>query len=199
MHWLGDSLMVGVYPIAGAVKNAIDDDPDTTILGGFGKGLKSANPFGEDYKEGETTWSDVIGEAGWNPTSMPGKIAKGALGLVGDIFLDPITYLTFGTSALLKGTGEAGVKASHALASSKILEKYGVDISSGLTEEVAKKIITKHSLKEGVILNTDELLESAKEFTSNYNKLVGANRKATDITFSLKNAPFGDKIFGKSK
>ena len=194
----GDALNIGVYPIAGAVKNLIDSDASTTFGGGIAAGIKAANPLGAGYTKGETTWSDVYGEAGWNPTSLPGKIAKGALGFLGDVFLDPTTYLSFGVGALLKGTGKAGVATTHAIAAKKIMEKYGIDIAEGVTEKAAREIVAKYSLDvEKVVLKEDELVETAKAFMDKYNDLTGANRKARGITLSLKNAPLGDKIFGK--
>ncbi len=195
---IGDALYVGVYPIAGAVKNLIDDDESTTAYRGFTSGLKAANPFGEGYQKGETTWSDVLDTVGWQPITTGGKIARGVVGLVADVFLDPTTYLSGGVTGLLKGTGESGFKITHAAASAKAFEKYGVDISKGLTKDTASEIISKQALEKNITMTPEEVSEGAELLTRKYNEVVGIDRKAHDLTWSLGNAPFGNKIFGKA-
>ena len=72
-----DALLVGNYASAGFVKGMVDGGSrnDVSPMEGFLQGLKAANPFGDGYSQGEHTYSKVLGEMGWNPTSMGGKIA----------------------------------------------------------------------------------------------------------------------------
>jgi hypothetical protein len=72
------------------------------IVGGE-KGFHPLRSFarGVSLKE-KTDFSDVLTEAGWQPESMVGKIAKGGVSFVGGVLLDPVTYLSFGTSSGLR-------------------------------------------------------------------------------------------------
>ena len=88
---LFDMLQIGNYATAGALYNATDKDPNTSMLGGVVEGIKAGNPLGKGNESGEKVFGDVLGNVGWNPESMPGKVAKGAVGLAGDIFLDPLS------------------------------------------------------------------------------------------------------------
>ena len=108
-----DALNVGQYTVMGALRNITDNDPNTTIVQGILEGLKAGNPFGQGYEKGEAQFSDVLTNLGWEgkPT-QDGKLSwsqlgKGVVGFVGDILLDPLNYVTFGTANLLKGTKAA--------------------------------------------------------------------------------------------
>lgn len=188
-----DALSATTYPIMGALKGLIDRDnvytPDvdenTNPFINFGKGLKASNPLGEGYQEGEYTFSDVLGSAGWNPDSLPGKIAKGGVGLVGDVFLDPLTYVSGGTSALFKGSGK----------------KIGKEVIEELGEESAEAFVKRYGKKatdEGYDkLFSSDVGKEVDNLTNQYKKIRGIDQVEDGINFSLGNAPFAEKIFGK--
>jgi hypothetical protein len=162
-----DTLSVGLYPTMGALKSLIDNDPKTTYFGAIRDGLRAANPFGKGYEKGEVFFSDVLDTVGWkktpnpqgkiyNPLSWkPNNIAHGLVGLAGDIFLDPTTYLTLGTGAVARGVG-AGVKggaralgretAEKGLAklssggAREILERFGLDASDDMAKALTNKV-----------------------------------------------------------
>lgn len=103
-----DTLSVFNYTMMGAAVNVLDDDENTTALGGVWSGLKAANPFGFGYQEGEKVGTDVLETLGWKPTGTVGGIARFGTGLALDILTDPTTYMTFGLSGLLKGSKGVG-------------------------------------------------------------------------------------------
>ena len=198
-----DALLMPLYTTAGFVRGFVDKD--ITPTEGFLSGLRASNPFGKGYEKGETTYSNVLEEIGWKPQSTIGKVARGAVGFTLDVLLDPVTYLSGGLSAVVKGTGKVGVGLTHASASKKIADKYGVNILNGLNVGDAKKIITQNMIEknvgksagERVVLSSDEIEEGAKLLSDKYNKLIGLQPEVRDLTIGLGNAPFGHKIFGK--
>lgn len=97
--------------VTNALYNATDDDPNTTVLGGIAEGIKYMNPF-EDDVSNRHTFSDVLQNVGWedkDPDKLTASdVGRGVVGFVGDVLLDPTTYLTGGISGaakLVKGTG----------------------------------------------------------------------------------------------
>jgi len=52
------------------------------------------------------SFGDVLSEAGWQPQTMVGKIAKGTVSFVGGVAFDPITYLTFGAGKGIQMSGK---------------------------------------------------------------------------------------------
>ena len=188
-------LLMPLHVSAGMVKGLID--PSSTVLGNAWDGFKSGNPFGQGYEKGQTTYSDVLETAGWKPDTIGGKIAKGALGLVADVFLDPSTYLTGGLSALVRGTGKAGVLASHGAETlAKLGEDVGVKVADGsvaMTKDLAEAVVKKR----GLATTPEEISADAEKFASEYNRVIGLRSGNSDLTLSLGNAPFGKKIFGK--
>ncbi len=183
-----DVLGTSRYLTQGVIRSFVDEDLTTGEA--IVNALKSANPFGEGFEEGKYTFSGTLGELGWQPESIGGKLARGAVGLAGDIFLDPLTYINWSVMPLLKGSGSAGAEITHSA-----VEYAGkaVDVSKGLNLEVAKKIVTE---KYGNALNAGEILKEAKNFVEKYNKIIGVGHETKNITLSLAHAPFGKKIFG---
>lgn len=218
----GFDLLLGAnYVVAGAVDGLIRDDK--TVAEGVIGGIKALNPFGGGYKSGETTFSDVIrsglDRAGKDaPTSLAGKIAVGTAGFTLDVLLDPTTYLTFGTSALVKGSGKVG-KAAQTI---ETLAKTNPEFATGLreagelTDELAEQIV----MKANGISSFDEIASSSKAFADGseatakigadqfrqevdelkrtYNSLLGVGREpGRGISFGIQNAPFGETIAKK--
>lgn len=176
-----DALQVGQYPVMSALYNATDNNPNTKVLQGLVDGLKSANPIGKDYKEGEKQFSDVLGNLGWNPQTTGGKVARGTVGLVGDIVLDPTTYIGLPLLKILKGTGtKVGNKTVTALSD---------DVAEGIIKNIAK----------GMGASADEISErvatEAPDLIRRVSQLQGI-AKNTDKGFGIgfRDFPFAEKL-----
>src|SRR3990167_10101997 len=118
-----DVLMRPNYAVATATKNIIDKDKQTTLLGGLRTGITG---------ETKNTFHDVFTEAGWNPKTKVGKVAKGVSGFVLDVILDPTTYITFGAGAGVRVASKTGTK---------VLSKEGTQfLAKALTKESAQTL-----------------------------------------------------------
>lgn len=240
-----DLLSIGQYASAGLVRGIIPGNDINPIEGVVG-GVRSALPYLKNYEDGKHTYSDVVGDLGWNPTSTGGKIVKGGIGLVGDVFLDPLTYISGGSSLALKGSGKAGVTTAHKTAVAldlakefgikasddivaklpgevyeKVIQKYATNktinkelverlalkksddvarilekSSSGMSQELAEKIVLNSNKAKGITLGADEFAKETDKLIKSYNKAVGIPTNDVGITLSLGNVPFGNKIFG---
>lgn len=148
-----DFLSIPLYTTAGFVKGLTDgaDKDSVNPFEGAWRGFKSG--FTGDEK-GRYTYSKVMQGVGWQPTSMGGKVAQGVLGFGLDVLLDPLTYLSGGTSALVRGTGRAGVAMTHTKPFVKsVVEEYGLhhldDLDNidadKLADEVYQKVFNEFS------------------------------------------------------
>jgi endonuclease YncB( thermonuclease family) len=188
-----DTLLLPNYAVAGFFKGLVDDKSENNVspLQGMWEGVKAGNPFGDGYAAGRHTFSEVLGESGWKPTSTIGKIAKGVTGFALDVALDPTTYLTGGLSAAVKGSGKAGLKAFSKELAPEIAAR-------GMTPDIAKGIIEKRALERGITLSADDLVKDSERLTKKFNDLIGL-RDEGRVTFGLSNMPFvGEKLFGKN-
>lgn len=144
-----DALSVGTYASANVADNFLDsinNMGDGNARGitdfllapttGIAEGISGA--FGN--QENTKTYSDVIdkgmdtlnrgkkqGDEGWiDKNSDTAKWTKGIGGFVGDVALDPTTYLTLGAAPLIKGAvvgaREAGIAAKMAKAGDKSVD-----------------------------------------------------------------------------
>jgi len=97
LPWALDVLFnSGLYAVGAFVRSAVfgEDPYGLDPLGAAWRGLKAAWDNDQEYQvELSKLLSDQLG---WRPESLAGKAAKFAVGLIGDILLDPLTYLTFG-------------------------------------------------------------------------------------------------------
>ena len=123
-----------------------------------GEGLDEASKeyftttFGKE-PERRTTYSDVLGEIGLKVDEndpkfyqVTDRIFFGLTGLIGDIFLDPKTYLTAGIGGATKIIGKVGgktVKVAVSKAGKKILQKAIPKATKEIGEELLKKGIKK--------------------------------------------------------
>ncbi|NCU28495.1 MAG: hypothetical protein EOM85_02385 [Candidatus Moranbacteria bacterium] len=235
-----DTLSIGQYATMGALKGVVDKD--TTVIGGILGGLRAGLPIGSGYEEGEHSFSDVLETAGWEPTSTTGKVIKGTVGLAGDIFLDPLTYVSGGVSALAKGSGKLGKTAKKLDTIADIAKRADISGEFKTVKEVGEKVFEKNfddlvklgempdvanriakeraddfikqnsklleDIDNGMSLDRakeivkssnpdildEDLVKQASTLAKQYNKLHGI-REASDVTLSLANAPFGEKIF----
>lgn len=81
-----DYLNRGQYAVVNPIRRLTDKRKDTPgeILGSIWKGLSGQE---------RSSTTDVLQNLGWKPKTLKGKIARGAVGLAGDILLDPLTYI----------------------------------------------------------------------------------------------------------
>jgi hypothetical protein len=89
---LGGTLNAPNVAVQSVIHNAISDD-DVSVLGEVGKSLKG---------ESEMSGARLLKDLGIKPQSAFGKFALGTAGLGIDIATDPLTYLSFGFSAITK-------------------------------------------------------------------------------------------------
>lgn len=206
----GDALSAGQYAVMGGLKGALSDE--MTVGEGITTGLKAANPFGDGYEKGEHEFKQVLEELGWKPETTVGKAARWTVGLLGDIFLDPTTYLTLGTSALAKGTGKVAIKSKKAAKIAEFAGKYGLDgiddvakiadeayaqtvkrfagsadVSSELVERLAKKnkgdvIKSINMLDEGMTMDDAIDIVRKKNVLTAEDALKIANKDKTNQT-----------------
>lgn len=176
-----DVLNVGQYVSAGIAKGIVDKE--STVIGNVASGIKAGNPFGQGHQEGEHSYSDVLEEAGWKPESTLGKVAKGTVGFLGDVFLDPTTYLTLGLGTALKGGKGA-------------LEAVGV-ADKVMDATKATDVVRNFAQKTGAQWTEEVITKEADNLLKKYNSLIGVNQKARNIEASLSHAPFGEKLFGE--
>lgn len=174
-----DLLSIGQYISAGIVKGVIDKE--STVIGNVASALQASNPFTQGNESGEIFYSDVIETAGWKPETLSGKVTKGTLGLLGDIFLDPLTYMTLGISATLKG-------GKGALGAAKVADKI-IDIDK------ATDVVRKFAQTSGEEMAEDVIKAQAEKLLKKHNQLIGVSNPR-GIELSLANSPFGKKIFG---
>ena len=187
-----DLLQTGQYASLGAIRTQVNDDsllgtlvPQVNFIKGAISGA-GAGLFGDNETLGTKRHytSELLDDMGWRPESTGGKIARGAVGFVGDVFLDPLTYVSGGTSALFRGKGRAGAMATHGMASE-------------MTQEGAEQIVRRQMAKEGRRYSPQQISDDAVKLTREINEQAGLSPNVRDMTFSLANAPFGKKIFGR--
>lgn len=160
----GQGVTTGVY-------NLTDNDKET----GFFKGLKDGfvNSWTGD-EEKIKTGSDIISNFAGEVDGTEGfgeKTARFLGGLLLDIGLDPTTYLSGGTTALVKGSAAKG----------------GKEIAEKTAKEIAQEVAGK-SIKEGadkVAFNVDDVAKNVMDTINNK-----TNKAYTGLKLGL---PFSDK------
>jgi len=175
-----DALSIGNYATAGLVRGLLPNN-DISVGEGVLGGIRASVPFMSNYEEGKHTYSDVLGDLGWKPTTTGGKIARGAVGFLGDVFLDPTTYLSGGLSALFKGSGKAGITTAHKTATAlELAKEFGIKASDDIVEklpgEVFDAVVRKYATKPNI---SKELVERL------------AMKKADDVVRILDKVPEG--------
>lgn len=217
-----DLLSIGQYATAGFATEAVragnkGEFNPLAGIGGAAKGVAqglSILPFWEGFKDpADYSWGkDVMTQVGWEPTSTAGKIAKGAVGLAGDVFLDPLTYVTLGGTSLLKGTGKVGQevieKATRQLAegglskaSKEVAESL---VSSGvrqLSQETAEDIVRKFAIESSQQLSDEAISKAGEDFVKKWNQILGQNRLGNKgASIGIGNAPLiGNLVKDPSK
>jgi hypothetical protein len=163
-HILGklmDILSRGTYAMAEGSKRSLYTDkahPSSKNMIGSPTGFAKGFAAGLSGKK-KTTFSDVLGQGG-----MKNSAAKGVLGLVLDIGLDPTTYLTLGTGTLAKGAlkgGEATVKAVKVAEEAGKLAKIGKAAEEGSKAEHVASTLLRDASGQATKLNPARLAENA--------------------------------------
>ena len=112
--------ILGVFQYNGIIEglyNLTDGDEDTTFLQGLKDGLKYWNPFTDDVSN-RHTFSDVLENTSKqtglfvdeNPDKLdPSDVPRAVYGFLGDVVLDPLSWLSGGTitgaKKILQGSG----------------------------------------------------------------------------------------------
>lgn len=113
--------------------------PQNAIWGGVQAGLEGRDPLSGAVQGtyDNTSFSDVLGSAGWNPEKDSwGATAKAGVGLAGDIVLDPLNLVPLGwAKSAVKGVGK-GVSA--AVEAVPALDKAIEPVVSGLGKAGSK-------------------------------------------------------------
>lgn len=121
----------------GMVMNSIEKmgkilNYDVANITGFALGaLRDDMSIAEGRRYGverNTGWQDVFEEVVGKPTTKLGKSTMFGAGLVGDIFLSPLTYLSLGYTGYAKAVGGTSVKITGA--ANKLINKGSKEIVS---------------------------------------------------------------------
>jgi len=179
------------YASASAVKNIIDEDPNTTFVGGLKSGITGQTKH---------TYSDVFEEAGWKPETTVGKVTKGAAGFALDVLLDPTTYVTFGAGTGMKvgvKVGEKTLTKTVTKAGQKVLrktaektgEEFGREFVSKTLSNMAEKSpeLYKTFIDKGGIKFFGETLISGGRIAGTVKKIPGMT-KLDEATQPLRNS-----------
>ena len=200
-----DILSRGNYASAGAVKAVIKGE---NVLGEFWKGLKGQE---------KETYADVLKEAG-----IENKYARAGLGFVGDVLLDPTTYIPIGGLVGKLGTkvvkpgikvakelpmiGKA-IKATEAVASpikdafGKAFA-YGYGTTKGLSTDVSRSVNVLRGTKKKVATEVIERYKGlSKEAEQKMFNILVDTRKEELIAreAGIKGVNFGDVVLNKAK
>ena len=116
LMWVIDQISRPFYGVTGYLHGALKGGPE----GRLAEAGKQAWA-GLTLKEKRTT-GDILGELGWEPTTTGGKVAKGAVGLLGDIVLDPASWVTGGTKAITEAALERGLRTTFKAAGRELPE-----------------------------------------------------------------------------
>ncbi len=199
--------MLGYGGIVEGLYNLTDDDENTTFGQGLIEGFKYMNPFEDDVTQ-RNTFSDVLENIGWedNEDGKP-NIGRGIAGFVGDVLLDPLTFLNPYASAgkVLKGTGvtlKDVDKVRKAVKAAEVSEKIqdGVDVGSkinklaNLTLDDVKKIVKEYNPH---YIDEEVESEAIKVFDGYVSKIKGFrdSGQGKGFSFGLDNAvPFAERI-----
>ena len=209
---------IGNYASAGFSMGLVDDE--LGALEGLGQGLWAGLsgfiPFYKGKEDWEYSYSQVLEKAGWETDSFGGRLARGGAGLALDIALDPLTYLSGGASAVIKGSGRASiskvgkgakkianvedvVKAMNMMDGTVDNIKYIDEILDatkgvGMTLDTATDIVKNSNLFKVKGKGLD-VADEATKFMRQYNKIMGMGENVGK-TISLSHLPLGRKIFG---
>lgn len=168
-----NSLVQGAY-------YALDNDDDTTFMQGVKEGFSYMNPFNDDVSN-RKSFSDVVEliEKDDDPTDdkLGENIVEGLLGFAGDVFLDPLTYVTGGFSAIgkiAKGSGAAVKGLKYVDSAGNIIDS--VDKISDLS----KAVKSADTLEDVSHASSEFVKKTARDSYESYKKVNNVSQKIAD-------------------
>lgn len=168
-----NSLVQGAY-------YALDNDDDTTFMQGVKEGFSYMNPFNDDVSN-RKSFSDVVEliEKDDDPTDdkLGENIVEGLLGFAGDVFLDPLTYVTGGFSAIgkiAKGSGAAVKGLKYVDSAGNIIDS--VDKISDLS----KAVKSADTLEDVSHASSEFVKKTARDSYESYKKVNDVSQKIAD-------------------
>lgn len=168
-----NSLVQGAY-------YALDNDDDTTFMQGVKEGFSYMNPFNDDVSN-RKSFSDVLEliEKDDDPTDdkLGENIVEGLLGFAGDVFLDPLTYVTGGFSAIgkiAKGSGAAVKGLKYVDSAGNIIDS--VDKISDLS----KAVKSADTLEDVSHASSEFIKKTARDSYESYKKVNNVSQKIAD-------------------
>ncbi|MHB1407855.1 MAG: hypothetical protein ACYCV0_20005, partial [Desulfitobacteriaceae bacterium] len=189
-----DTLSRGQYASANIAKSLADDKKDSLadVLRAGGRGLT-----GQD----RTSYSDVLGETGMKPGAL-----RSTLGFVGDVLLDPTTYLTLGTGAAAKAGVTASAKGLGKVIP-KALGKKAVD--RGGVKFAGLSLLPQSAINKGAealklpqlakaVRDTKPAQVLGKAFIPNFRE-AGTNKEVWDSFVDLKKGYQNSLSYGQRK
>lgn len=197
---------MGYNGIVEGLYNATDNDDSTTFGQGLIEGAKNMAPWENDVS-GYNTFSDVLRNMGWedNPDGSP-NIARGVVGFLGDVLLDPMTYFNPFSSAgkIAKGTGVTLDMAKELKAFSKAasvsdeLGKAGRAGHAGSKlRDLPYKQVRDYVAEKNPHLSPEEIEVKATRLHDSYARKVQGVRnvdEGADFGFGFAGLPFSSKI-----
>lgn len=161
-----DYLNRGQYVVLNPLRRLSDRSRHYTV----GEYLKSMWDGLRGKERSQTT--DVLGNLGWQPTSTAGKIARGIVGLAGDIFLDPTTYFTPAALTKLGKAAKAG----------RLVRIGGAVYDLGKAEQSAQ-VLSKLTKAAEEVKAGKEMVEAAKGL---FKGIRGADQAAQIVDYLKK-------------
>ena len=174
-----DFLSTPGYAVTTALYNAFDGDKDTKTLKGLLDGVVGGlTADSTKRKEGSDLVDLMVGEQK-KDAGLGEKVGRFAGGMALDVLLDPTTYLTFGTSALVKGASK----------------KAGKEVTQEAVEQAIKGIN-----KIGDLADKNNVLDLATEAKRITDKINAKNVKNYDgMKFSIPFTKIEKEIISADK
>ena len=176
--------VLGYNGITQGLYNITDNDDSTTFVGGLKQGLKYWNPTTDDVSD-RKTFSDVLKNLGWedkDPDHLSvSDVGRGAVGFIGDVVTDPLSYINPFSSAakIVKGSGygldavKAVKEATHSKSFAEV-SKYLSDAGTNADKiKYMKGTTAKDFMKAANYdksLSPEQTKEVAERMSYNFNR-----------------------------
>ena len=176
--------VLGYNGITQGLYNITDNDDSTTFVGGLKQGLKYWNPTTDDVSD-RKTFSDVLKNLGWedkDPDHLSiSDVGRGAVGFIGDVVTDPLSYINPFSSAakIVKGSGygldavKAVKEATHSKSFAEV-SKYLSDAGTNADKIKYMKGTTAKDFMKAAnydkALSPEQTKEVAERMSYNFNR-----------------------------
>ena len=176
--------VLGYNGITQGLYNITDNDDSTTFVGGLKQGLKYWNPTTDDVSD-RKTFSDVLKNLGWedkDPNHLSvSDIGRGAVGFIGDVVTDPLSYINpfSSTAKIVKGSGygldavKAVKEATHSKSFAEV-SKYLSDAGTNADKIKYMKGTTSKDFMKAAnydkTLSPEQTKEVAERMSYNFNR-----------------------------